>query len=217
MLLDIHSHKPAPYPEGIISTGDLDIPLAQGQLYSVGIHPWNTSETCISEDMEEKTFARLEKLAELPQVVMIGECGVDITKGGQMYRQLQILKRQIDLSERVRKPLILHCVKSADVILGLKRDLNPTQPWIIHGFRGKPSLARQLTGKGIYLSFGEKFNPETIMEMPDDMIFAETDTSILTIEEIISSMSQAANRDLLAPIRQNLTTVFPSHQNNPYS
>lgn len=203
MILDIHSHREAPYPEGVINLRNFDIPLVENQLYSAGIHPWDTAGG-ISDD----TFLRLEKLAESDQVVMIGECGVDPAKGGPIFRQLQILKMQIDLSERLRKPLILHCVKSADVIMGLKRDLNPAQPWIIHGFRGKPQQASQLTGKGIYLSFGEKFNPATVLEMPDNMILAETDESILSITEIIGALSEAANRDLAPVIGANAASII---------
>lgn len=205
MILDIHSHREAPYPEGVISLRDLNTPLMERQLYSAGIHPWDTGE-----EPSEATFNRLEATARQPQVVMIGECGVDPAKGGPMYRQLQILKRQIDLSERLKKPLILHCVKSADVIMGLKRDLNPAQPWIIHGFRGKPQQASQLTDKGIYLSFGEKFNPDTVLAMPDDRILAETDESILTITEIIGALSEAANRDLTDVITGNVSGLLDS-------
>ena len=203
MILDIHTHKPAPYPEGVVCLGSFGDTLLPGQLYSAGIHHWDTAG-----DNADETFARLEDLARQPQVVAIGECGVDPLKGGPMFRQLQIFKKQIDISERVGKPLVLHCVKSADVILGLKRDLNPTQPWIIHGFRGKPALATQLTDKGIYLSFGEKFNPETVMTVAGEMILAETDESILTIEEIIGSLSSAANRDLTPDIQANTARVL---------
>ena len=202
-VLDVHSHRWAPYAEGIISLRELDAPLCKGQLYSAGIHPWDTA----SADVEE-TFPKLEELALNPQVVMIGECGVDVGKGAPLYKQLLILKRHIDLSERVGKSLILHCVKGADIILGLKRDLQPKQPWIIHGFRGKPELARQLTDKGLYLSFGEKFNPATVMQMPCERLLAETDESVLTIEEIIGALSAAANRDLLPSIRSNLANLI---------
>lgn len=205
MILDIHSHRPAPYPEGVVSLRNLDIPLLEGQLYSAGIHPWDSAP-----DSSVDSLSRLELIAADRRVVMIGECGVDPAKGGPMFRQLQLLKAQIDISERLKKPLILHCVKSADVILGLKRDLNPSQPWIIHGFRGKPQLARQLTDKGIFLSFGEKFNPDSILAMPDNMILAETDESILSISEIIAALSLAANRDLLPSISSNTTQLLKS-------
>lgn len=203
MILDIHSHKPAPYPEGVISLRDLDTPLIEGQLYSAGIHPWDTADT-----PTEETFNRLAEIAANPQIVAIGECGVDAGKGAPMFRQLQIFKRQVDLSENLKKPLVIHCVKGADIILGLKRDLEPSQAWIIHGFRGKPTLASQLTAKGIFLSFGEKFNPETVMQMPDGLILAETDDSILSIEEIIGALSEAANRDLSSIVAANTSSLL---------
>ena len=207
MILDIHTHRLAPYPEGVISLRTFDSPLTEGQLYSAGIHPWDTTD-----GPSDDALVRLEKLAGNGQIVMIGECGVDPAKGGPMFRQLQILKAQIDISERLKKPLILHCVKSADMIMGLKRDLNPSQPWIIHGFRGKPQQARQLTDKGIYLSFGEKFNADTVMAMPDDMILAETDESIHSITEIIGALSRAANRDLTSLIAANTASIIKKYQ-----
>lgn len=205
MLLDIHTHRPAPYPEGVVSLRDFSLPLLEGQFYSAGIHPWDTAA-----GVSDLTEAALEQLAADPRIVAIGECGIDVAKGGPMYLQLQILKFQIDLSERFGKPLILHCVKAADMIMGLKRDLNPQQPWIIHGFRGKPQQALQLTAKGIFLSFGEKFNSDTVAAMPEEMILAETDESILTIEQIVESLSEAANRDLTATIASNTANLLRS-------
>lgn len=202
-LLDIHSHRQAPYPEGVISLRDFNTVLMEGQCYSAGIHPWDTADIDL-----DQAFSRLEALAAMPRVVAIGECGIDLAKGAPMFRQLQILKRQIDLSESLGKPLVLHCVKSADILLGLKRDLNPTQPWIIHGFRGKPQLARQLTDKGFFLSFGEKFNSDTLLQMPEDRILAETDESVLSITEIIALLNKATSRDLSSAIVANTAAVL---------
>lgn len=198
MILDVHSHRPTPYPQGVVCLMDCRLPLADGQAYSVGIHPWDTAAP-----LTEDVWVQFEQVASNPQVVAIGECGIDLTKGGAMFRQLQVFRRQVEISERLQKPLVIHCVKGADIIMGLKRDLNPKQYWVIHGFRGKPELARQLVSKGIFLSFGEKFNADTVMSMPPGMFLAETDESILTIEEIIGNLSVAANRDLLPEIEAN--------------
>ena len=203
MILDIHSHREAPYPEGIISLRKFDLPLCEGQLYSAGIHPWDTAEIDVEQEIK-----LLEGILTMPEIVAVGECGVDPGKGAPMFRQLQILKKQIELSETFGKPLILHCVKSSDVIMGLKRDLKPSQPWIIHGFRGKPALGAQLTDKGIYLSFGEKFNPDTVAAMPGEMMFAETDESALSIQEIIAALSHASGEDITSRIESNVRRIF---------
>lgn len=212
MVLDVHTHREAPYPEGIISldvlsplfsggedgTEPLSV-LADGQLYSAGIHPWNTERPLTERDWEI-----LEALASDPRVCAIGECGVDLGHGAPLYQQLLVLKRQIELAEKMRKPMVFHCVKSADILMGLKRDFNPRQPWIVHGFRGKPALAAQLTEKGFYLSFGEKFNPDTVSVTNPERILAETDESLLPIEEIIARLSEAAGYELLPRIEENI-------------
>lgn len=196
MILDIHTHRTAPYPEGIVNANLHDFTPLEGQYYSVGIHPWDTVEEVTPEMIE-----RVGELARRPEVLAIGECGVDGTKGAPMFRQLQIFKSQVEISEAVGKPMILHAVKSTDIIMGLKRDLNPTQQWVIHGFRGKPQTAQMLLKAGILLSFGPKFNAETVAVMPEGTILAETDDSIETIEQVIASLSEAANRDLTPEIK----------------
>lgn len=209
-MLDFHSHRPAPYPEGIISLRDFDTPLMEGQLYSAGIHPWDTG------DFSEEVFTKLALLVESPQVVAIGECGLDPNRGAPMFRQLQVFRRQMELSERVGKPLVIHAVKASDIILGLKRDLNPAQPWIIHGFRGKPGASAQLAERGIYLSFGEKFNSAAVAgtaAVHPELILAETDDSPLPITEIIASLSEAAQSDLASIVSANISRILWGTEN----
>lgn len=195
MILDIHSHRPVPYLEGVVNIMDGRLPRVEGQLFSAGVHPWDTIE-----EVPDYVFEGLAELAARPEVAAIGECGVDTQKGGPMFRQLQVFKKQVEISENVGKPLVIHAVKAADIILGLKRDLAPSQPWIIHGFRGKPAQAQQLLDKGLYLSFGERFNPDTLRMVPLDRLLAETDDSTLSIENIIASLSEARGADLTPSI-----------------
>lgn len=41
----------------------------------------------------------------------------------------------------------------------LRKAFRPKQRWIIHGFRRKPELARQLVDAGFDISIGTKYNP----------------------------------------------------------
>ena len=81
--------------------------------------------------------------------------------------------------------------------------MNPTQKWLVHGLRAKPTVAKMLTDAGIYVSFGEKFNPAALAATPEEMILAETDESSLTIEEIISNLSESLGRDITQLIERN--------------
>lgn len=203
-ILDIHTHHLAPQAEGVVSVGITDDfsmeSLLANQLYSVGIHPW---ELGAGASVGTEALRKLEECAKLPNVVAIGEAGVDLLKGGVMFRQLNIFRKHVELSEWLGKPLIVHDVKSDDIICGLRRDLNPKQPWCIHGYRGKPAGAAALLKAGCWLSFGENFNPETLKSTPLNRLLAETDESKLTIQQIISALSEVVGCDLTDQIKVN--------------
>lgn len=203
-ILDIHTHHAAPQPQGVVAlciSGENRNPEIDGsQRYSVGIHPWDTP---LSADYDRE-WETVEKLASQPEIVAIGECGIDLTpKGGPLFRQLQVFRRHVELSERLRKPVVIHDVKAHDVIVGARRDLKPTQPWAIHGFRGKPQVAEMLVRAGCMLSFGAEFNPATLKAVPPETILAETDESPLDITEIIARLSAAYGSDLTGVILEN--------------
>ncbi len=192
MTLDLHTHLPGPKPEAIISCSPPELPAPgewPGQLYSTGIHPWDLT----AEGLSETDLAILRNAALREDVVAIGECGIDLAKPGAapLFIQMLALKVHIALSEEIGKPLILHCVKGFDIIIGLRKEFRPAQRWIIHGFRGKPTVAEMLLRAGLDLSFGEKFNPQSVAITPADRLFSETDESALPISEIIQSLSLA--------------------------
>lgn len=197
MILDIHSHHGRPYRQGVISRSPLAFTPAPGQLYSIGIHPWDTDGDF------RLALEALAGAAFHPQTVAIGECGIDTLRGGPMFRQMQAFRACIDISEKAGRPLVIHCVRAWDMILALKAEIRPRQTWIIHGFRGKPQLMSMLVGKGIMISYGEKFNPGSLRLTPRDMLLAETDQSLLSIEKIIAMQSEAAGEDLLSIVAAN--------------
>lgn len=180
-IIDCHTHRTDAQPPSIISVepgADLD----PSRHYSVGIHPWNTS----SDSLHDGSLATLDSAARNPAVVAIGETGLDRLRGADIDTQLRILEHHIALSEELRLPMVLHIVRAYPEIIALRRRLHPTQPWIIHGFRGKPQLARQLLDHGFDISLGERFNPLSAAIIPPDRLHFETDTSTLPISTIAS-------------------------------
>lgn len=202
-ILDIHTHHPVPQPQGVESicmhADTKGLAFAPSQRYSIGIHPWDTTA-----EISEEEWAELERMAAMPEVAAIGECGIDLTPhGGPLFRQILVFKRHVELSERLRKPLVIHDVKGHDIIAGARRDLNPKQNWAIHGFRRKPEVAAMLLRAGCYLSFGPEFNPDTLRTTPEDRILAETDEAPVSIEEVIARLSAAYGKDLTPVIAAN--------------
>ncbi len=171
-------------PVDLIATNRKPSPiLRKGYYYSVGIHPWNYHR------VTPASLRLLRALAAEPQILAIGECGLDticnsghaIERGMSSSRseiiqaQTTLLRYHYTLSETLRKPLILHIVKAFPEIIALKKQWRPTQPWIIHGFRGKPQLARELLAHGFHLSFGKKYNPASLALTPPSRLLHETD------------------------------------------
>lgn len=213
-LYDVHTHNPpCGHDSGynikyILNTVPNELEVIQsheGNRYlSCGIHPW-----CSSEWMQQ--FDILNSMSTDESIVAIGECGLDRLRDLPMNIQIDIFRKQIVLSEQVNKPLIIHCVKSWDKLLSIKKEMKPRQTWIVHGFRGKPALAKQLVETGIYLSIGALFNKQSVLEIPLDKLFLETDQANVSIEAVYRDVALALNlcvSDLAVQVNSNVKDVF---------
>lgn len=192
MYVDIHTHTKFQTRHPAIR--NLTFPEAETffssnskETVSLGIHPWH------ADDFSKKTMADLEKYATDKRFAAIGECGLDKNSKVTIEKQLLVFSKQIEISEQVQKPLIIHCVGCFNELFELKKTARPQQLWIIHGFRGKPQLAKQALMNGCALSFGEHFNPDSVLITPLDKLFIETDESNLPIEEIYERVATIKN------------------------
>ena len=205
---DIHTHHDR--YGAIISTTPEEFRPQPGKYYSVGLHPWSLSDT------SKESIARLEAAVQHEQVVAVGETGLDKLKGGVNYEeQLIYFEKQIRLSEQWHKPLVIHAVKSYDDIIRIHKAKRPAQPWIIHGFRGKPETAAQLLREGLFLSFGEYYNHETLKSVPLDRLFLETDECNMTIDKLYRKAAHIRNqspRRLHKALAGNIARIFPLEQ-----
>lgn len=204
MIKDIHTHH-TDAREAVISVNPWEFNPVGGLYYSVGIHPWQAARAT------ETDFGRLAECARTGSVLMIGECGIDKLRGGDVSMQTDVLERHIALSEQVGKPLILHCVRASNELCRLHRRLRPSMPWIVHGFRGNARVAGQLLDAGFYLSYGERFNPEALAITPADRLLAETDESTLPIDEIhrrLAASRQVTVEELAAGISHVLRNLM---------
>ena len=148
-----------------------------------------------------------------PKLLGIGECGLDKAIACDLAVQLEVFISQIGLAEKFRKPLIIHCVRAYNELLQCKKHSRSSVPWIIHGFTGKPELARQLIRQGFYLSFGpallhDKSNLcKVLAEMPLDRLFLETDAAEVSISEIYAGAAKTLGLEL-ETLQQQLLSNF---------
>lgn len=184
-----------PIPDGAVE---------QGHLFSAGLHPWDVT------GHDDEALRNLEKLLALPQVLAVGECGFDTLKGPSHEMQEQAFIRQVELSERFKKPMILHVVRDFDNIIRLRKQLKPAQPWLIHGFRGGPEQMNQLYAHEILISLGLKHNPETLRKVPLDRLFLETDGNATIVQTIslASALRATSPEAIQSQITQNTTLLL---------
>ena len=171
---DLHAHHPC---FGILN---IEYPHTTfTDSFSIGVHPWY-----LTNDNKIAYVRYVTENIQNPGCRAVGECGLDKLCDTDFSLQKEAFEEMIKLSEQYNKPLIIHCVKAYNEIIQLHKISKPTQPWIIHGFRGKPQLALSLTQQGIYLSFGENYNEQSLAVTPNEYIFIETDESNIFIGEL---------------------------------
>lgn len=174
----------------------------RSDLFTVGIHPMDEQRYA---DPEGLLLRRIDELGE--RFLGIGECGWDRRSSWSMEEQTALVRRHILLADQLCCPLILHVVGGWHLLLRERR-AHPEGVWVVHGFRGKPALLRQLEEAHIGVSLHPQYRWE---EVPRRPFFLESDESSIPLTEIysrasgqlgvsVSSLAEAILRQL--PLRQ---------------
>lgn len=206
MIYDIHTHHhPAVPGTAIVQlTPDAFSPLPE-HFYSVGLHPWH-----ISNDWRTQ-MAKLLVMALHTHVLMIGEAGLDKKNGSApMGTQMEVFREHVRLSELIRKPLIVHCVKAFDELLAIRKETKATLPWIVHGFRGGVEQWKQLSRAGLHVSLGKHYDTELIKQLPLHQLLLESDdtTELNTVYDRASHDTGISIPELRAHVGNNLLRLL---------
>lgn len=178
--------------------------------YTIGIHPWN----CHIEKIE-RLFSFI--IEQEHSIIGIGECGLDRYAKAEMSAQETIFIKHAELSETLKKPLIIHCVKAFNELLRIHKDFSPKMPWIVHGFNRNPEIAELLLNRNMILSIGAVLldNRQSIIDImnmiPDKQLVLETDMSAVSIVEIYKAASIAKHitlQDITFSIEQTIHSIY---------
>ena len=198
--IDIHSHTTKTNDHCIqIVNLDMNQPCPEQGYYSYGIHPWVLDKADFQMD---EALNKLKENLQQPKVVALGEAGLDKMHKATFERQIELFEQQIELSETLQKPMILHDVRSHNEIIALRKKHKAVQPWIVHGFSGTEQDIKQLIGQGIYLSVGEALlHPErkiykSIKFIDLDYLFLETDIAEIDVEAVYEAAAKILEMDL---------------------
>ena len=201
-FIDIHTHT-TKSRDNLIQIVNLNLnqPCPEQGYYSYGIHPWTLDRADFQMD---EALRKLRENLQQPQVIALGEAGLDKMHKASFERQIELFERQIELSEALQKPMILHDVRSHNEIIALRKKHKAKQPWILHGFSGTEQDVKQLIGQGVYLSVGENLlHPERKIHKSFKFIdlnylFLETDMAEIGVETIYEAAANMLEMELSA-------------------
>ena len=213
-FIDIHTHHSV-NSEEIISIPslflqDIDFDIVLKSPFSAAIHPWHATKF---ENKQIKLF--LDNLSRQPNLVAIGESGLDKVCSADYQRQREIFELHLSMAEKLNKPLIIHAVNSWNELLIYLKRTNVI--CILHGYTEGIILTRQLMDLGCYFSIGKSvknISPrqrEGIQMIPVTSLFLESDDSKESIIEIYRKVSEIANLsldELKIQIYKNFIDIF---------
>ena len=183
-IIDFHTHHNSA-SAALIAVDPRQFYPQQGLCYSVGFHPWNEVDTLTAED-----FGRLAECALHPQVLAVGETGMDALRGAPLNIQADVFLQHLQVAASVGKPVVIHSVRTAQEILAVRRKSGLVGvPLAVHGMRSNANVARLWLDAGCYLSFGARFNPAALIATPVDRLLIETDDSDTSIDQVAQLVS----------------------------
>ena len=135
----------------------VDLADSHSDVYAaVGVHPHD------AKDLDDRTLGALERLADSPKVVAIGEIGLDhYRKLSPPEVQIDAFHRQLDLARRRSLPVVIHSreadVETYDVIASYEERALPDWPkdrplGVMHCFAGDLMLALRYIQIGFMIS-----------------------------------------------------------------
>ena len=156
-------------------------------LAAVGVHPQECTH------ITEKDITALSHLARRPQVVAIGEIGLDFYREYAPHEhQIKVLQWQVALADEMQLPVIIHCRQAEKEIIDILSDWRTRQssssrlPGVIHCFNGSFKLAENYLKLGFYISVGAYIGypssrafREVVKYLPMDRLLIETDCPFL--------------------------------------
>lgn len=154
---------------------------------AVALHPTRANVL----DADART--ELERLAEHPRVVAVGETGMDLYWPGKLEGcaepadQREAFAWHIDLAKRTGKPLMIHNRDADAAVLDVLRAEGAPETVIFHCFSSGPEMARECVDAGWLLSLSGTVSfrnarelREAALLIPPDQLLVETDAPFLT-------------------------------------
>ncbi len=131
----------------------------------------------------------IEDSVKLPNVVAIGETGLDYFKQyGDKRQQIELFIQQLELAQKHSLPVIIHNRNAGQDIFEILKDRLPEKGAIFHCYSEDAAYAKQCLDENmnVYFSFAGNLTyrnarnlHETVMNIPLDRVLIETESPFM--------------------------------------
>ncbi|MEN9866747.1 MAG: hypothetical protein RL748_2337 [Pseudomonadota bacterium] len=186
-------------------------------LSTAGVHPHD------AKHWDDKTAKLIADLLRHPQVVAVGECGLDFNRNfSPRQQQLDCFEAQLELAAKVKKPVFLHDRDAhADFLAILKRHRSNLTGAVVHCFTGTLEEMRAYLDLDCHIGItgwvcdqrrGDTLR-QAVKHLPLNRLMIETDAPFLTPPNL--SPKPANNRNEPAFLPHVLATLSRIMQIKP--
>jgi len=170
---------------------------------TAGVHPHHAI------DLDDAAMDELAVLAASPQVVAVGECGLDYFRNfSPPDAQRVAFHRQLELAVRVGKPVFLHQRDAHEDFMAILRECRPRLTGgVAHCFTAGLEQAQAYLDLGLYIGItgwicderrGHHLR-EVVKEIPADRLLIETDGPYLLPRDLQPMPRNRRNEPLYLP------------------
>jgi TatD DNase family protein len=170
---------------------------------TAGMHPHHAT------DLDGPTLSALASLAEDPNVLAVGECGLDYFRDiSPRDVQRTAFERQLDLAVRVQKPVFLHQRDAHEDFVAILRDFRSRLTGgVAHCFTAGLEEARAYLDLGLYIGItgwicderrGHHLR-EVVRHLPPDRLVIETDAPYLLPRDLKPKPASRRNEPMYLP------------------
>ena len=155
---------------------------------AVGLHP-NEAPKRMTAGAFHEDMQALTELAQLEEVIAVGETGLDFFRTGPDGTQSQVdsFKEHIRLAREFDLTLVIHDRDAHSVVLDVLESEDLPDRVVFHCFSGDADMARVVADAGWFLSFAGVVTFKNAPDLraalevtPPDLILVETDAPFLT-------------------------------------
>ncbi len=153
----------------------------QGIYHAVGVAP---SEV---RNPGRDYIQKIEEYLELPNVVAVGETGLDYCKQfGDKRSQIELFITQLEIAQAHDLPVIIHNREAGNDLYDVLTERLPDRGAILHCYSEDGKYAKKCLDKNIWFSFAGNLTyrnarnlHETVMNIPVDRILIETESPFM--------------------------------------